>query len=104
VKVPEWLWWLQVQLRYKEPEDLPDPSADLDWLFQYKGRVILKGKIDLLPRDNIIKYDPKEVKKEVKTNIQLHECPEEHKTTIQEVIKHLWDVFCQEGMQEQPIR
>jgi hypothetical protein len=103
VKVPKRIWRPQVQSRYEEPEDLPDTSADLDWLFHDYGKTVLQDKSALPPRDDVIEYDPAKHQKELETNIQWRDCPEEHKAEIREVIKQQWDVFCQEGMQR-PIR
>jgi hypothetical protein len=103
VKVPKRIWRPQVQSRYEEPEDIPDTSGDLDWLFQDNGKVILEDKTALEPREDIIKYDPKLHQKELEENLQWRDCPEEHKKAIREVIEQQWDVFCQDGMQR-PIR
>lgn len=54
VKVPKRIWRPQVQSRYEEPEDLPDMSDDLNWLFQDNGKAILADKSTLPPRNDII--------------------------------------------------
>ena len=70
VKVPKRVWRPKVRSEYIEPEDLPDTSEGLDWLFEDCGRSIIKNKQELPPRDDLIRYDEKIHQEELESNLQ----------------------------------
>jgi hypothetical protein len=103
VEVPKRVWRPRINAVYEEPEDILDTSGDLDWLFGEIGKVIIENKAKLAPRDDIIQYEPKKHEKEIDTNIQWRDCPEDMRQVLRELINKFYDVFAPEGMQN-PIR
>ena len=50
------VWRPKVSNVYLDPETEVDTMGDLDWLFKDKGKVIIKNKCNLPPRNDIIEY------------------------------------------------
>jgi hypothetical protein len=99
VSVPKRLWRPKVKFQYEEPEDLLDTSEHLDWMFENKGHVVAEPKQELLPRTDVIKYDPQAHKTELDKNIQWRDCPTWCRPVVRAIIEEFFDVFAEEGMQ-----
>jgi hypothetical protein len=57
-------------MTHKEPKEMLDTSGNLDWLFEEHGKVGIKNKGELPPRDNLTCCNPKAHAKEIDDNIQ----------------------------------
>ncbi len=88
---------------YKEPDYLKDELWDHDILFKDYGRAVLRSKLDLPPRDNIVEYDPEIHQDEFERNINWADCPDEHREQLERIIKENWDAFAEVGMKT-PVR
>ena len=50
IKVEKRVWRAQVKSEYIEPEDVIDPSENLDYLYENAGKTVLKPTKNLTPR------------------------------------------------------
>jgi hypothetical protein len=99
VKVPKQAWRPKVQMACEEPEELPDMSGNLDWLFKEHGEAGIEAKKESPVRDDLTHCAPKVHATEIDDNIQWRGCPPEHRTALRAIVEKLFEVFAQEGMQ-----
>jgi hypothetical protein len=97
VKVERRIWRAQVKSQYVEPEWELDPSDSLDYLYKNGGKTVLKSKIILPPRDDIIIFSRERHQQCFDNLIQWRSCPLEHRPVIDAIIHEFWDVFDPEG-------
>jgi hypothetical protein len=77
--------------------------GDLDWLFREEGKVVVKNKRNLPPRNDIISYDPNKHQTILEDKMQWRDCPDEWKPVIRALLEEFWDCFDPSGM-KRPIR
>jgi hypothetical protein len=98
VVVERRIWRAQVKSQYVEPELELDSSEGLDFLYENTGKTVLKHKKPLLPRDDIIRFDPERHQPCFDKIIQWRDCPQQHWPVIKAIIKeYYWDMFDLEG-------
>ena len=100
VETSKRIWRPQVTSEYKEPDCIPDPTSDLEVLYQDYGKPLWVKKAELPPRNDLIKYIPTKHDLELKRNLQWDDCPEQHKIAIETLVKEYWDVFAEEGVRK----
>jgi hypothetical protein len=96
-------WRPKVENVYLDPEVEIDHMESLDWLFKEEGKVIIKNKRNLPPRDDIIQYNPELHSKTLDNKIQWRDCPEQWRPVIRAIIEEYYDCFEPKGM-KRPIR
>ena len=98
VETSKRIWRPQVTSEYKEPDCIPDPLGDMEILYKDYGKPLWINKTVLPPRDDVIQYCPTKHNPELARNLQWRDCPDEHKPTMEQLIKQFWDVFAEEGV------
>jgi hypothetical protein len=85
---------------YKEPEVEEDLLDDCNWLYRKSGKAIQQPKEPLPPHDDLIKLeDDKECyQKELDTNLDLSDCPEQFHTLLTDLVVKYWDCFTEDGL------
>ncbi len=99
IKVDKRVYQPPLSSDYVKPDLGPDMLDGMEVLYKEFGSSLRKQVKELDPRDDIIEFNIEVHTTELKKNLKWHECPEEHKPAIKEIITDFWDVFCEEGMQ-----
>ena len=86
--------------RYIEPDLGPDLLDGMELIFKEFGKSLRKQVKQLSPRDDIVMFDPEVHQAEFDRNIRWRQCPQEHRSTITQIIKKWWDCFCEEGIRK----
>ena len=87
---------------YIEPNVEPEDDG-LEFFYQEHGKALFKPKMQLPPREDVMKYSEEKDKAEFDKSIQWGDCPEDLRPRLEEIIKKYWDVFAVAGLKD-PIR